>query len=163
MGRLQSFSGLCVVSLFAGLVGCSPEPSVEMHLELSAAEIEAGQRVVRLQCATCHGIDDKTEDEMKAMMGFKEMPTSAENRTAYFDESNATDAIDWRSKGAVNHIVDQKNCGSCWAFSTTAAMEGAHKIKTGKLLKLSEQELVDCDKGDDGCNGGLEVRAFKYL
>ena len=75
----------------------------------------------------------------------------------------AATSIDWRSKGAVNPVQNQGQCGSCWAFSSTAAMEGDHFIKTGKLLKLSEQNLVDCDPQSDGCNGGLEMYAFEYL
>ena len=71
-------------------------------------------------------------------------------------------SIDWRDKGAVNPVQDQADCGSCWAFSSTAAMEGAHFLKTGTLLKLSEQQFVDCDPQSEGCNGGLEMYAFEY-
>jgi C1A family cysteine protease len=76
--------------------------------------------------------------------------------------SNLSASVDWRTKGAVNPVQNQGQCGSCWAFSATAAMEGEHFIKTGSLLKLSEQQFVDCVPKSDGCDGGLEMWAFMY-
>ncbi|CAN6203794.1 unnamed protein product [Urochloa humidicola] len=72
-------------------------------------------------------------------------------------------SVDWRASGAVTPVKNQGRCGSCWAFSTVAAVESIYQIRTGKLVSLSEQELVDCDTLDHGCDGGISYRALRWI
>ncbi|KAJ4827921.1 Senescence-specific cysteine protease sag12, partial [Turnera subulata] len=112
---------------------------------------------------------DLTNAEFRALhFGYKRPflnSTSSSPSFRYGNVSAVPASKDWRKEGAVTPVKDQGSCGCCWAFSAVAAMEGITKLKIGKLMSLSEQQLVDCDiNGEDqGCEGGLMDTAFEFI
>ncbi|KAL4204680.1 hypothetical protein AMTRI_Chr01g111120 [Amborella trichopoda] len=117
---------------------------------------------------SANGFTDMTNKEFVAKyMGLKpQKQGGSEMDDVEFGHGNVTHipgSMDWRQKGAVTAVKNQGNCGGCWAFSAVAALEGITKIKTGKLVSLSEQQLIDCDTENDGCMGGYMVTAFQYI
>jgi C1A family cysteine protease len=73
--------------------------------------------------------------------------------------------LDWVARGAVTPISNQGSCGSCYTFSAAAAIEGAYFLKTGNLIKLSKQQLVDCSWAyrNSACDGGYMTNCYEYL
>ncbi|KAK3146914.1 hypothetical protein QOZ80_3BG0274940 [Eleusine coracana subsp. coracana] len=109
---------------------------------------------------------DLTPEEFLDMYTMKGPMHDEKPINASFSDGAAVDAptsVDWRSQDAVTPIKNQGQCQSCWAFVTAATIESLNKIRTGRLVSLSEQELIDCDPYDGGCNLGYFVNGYRWV
>jgi len=108
---------------------------------------------------------DMTHEEfVAAFTAPKKTFATHPKRVATAVTSDLPDTVDWRTEGYVTPIKDQGQCGSCWTFSATGAMEGAVMKSSGSLPSLSEQNLMDCvHPMRDGCQGGSMEEAFQYV
>jgi cathepsin F len=98
---------------------------------------------------------DYTQHESKRMLGTKpDMSEATEDNTPSNAVPDWTTGVNWVTYGAVSAVKDQGQCGSCWAFSSTGALESAHYLSAGNMMLFAEQQLVDCVKVCYGCNGG---------
>ncbi|KAK1403241.1 Vignain [Heracleum sosnowskyi] len=150
-----------------------PVATVAKSIELSGKDLETEESLVnkknkpyKLQL---NKFADMTNHDFRNSYGSKvkhhRSLHGSRRRTEFMHKNteNPPPSVDWRKKGAVTPVKDQGNCGSCWAFSTIVGVEGINKIKTNKLVSLSEQELVDCEPDCGGCSGGLMENAFEFI
>lgn len=110
---------------------------------------------------------DMSHDEFQQSMTGLESEKNCQNSSLVYQppaNPKIPDNVDWRDHGYVTEVQNQGACGACWAFCSIGSLEGQHKRKTGKLVKLSEQNLIDCSKpeGNKGCKGGQMCRALEY-
>jgi len=152
------------------------------RMSVFKANLRRARRHQRLDPTAVHGVtmfSDLTPAEFRRQfLGLRRssardlLKGSSAHKAPILPTDGLPADFDWREHGAVGPVKNQGSCGSCWSFSTSGALEGAHYLATGKLEVLSEQQMVDCDHEcdasdprscDAGCNGGLMTTAFSYL
>ncbi|NWX93082.1 CATS protein, partial [Nothoprocta ornata] len=135
---------------------------------------------------------DMSSEEVAALLSGLEAPMPQNRSSSWRPRvgSRAPATMDWREKGCVTPVKNQVRpppcppapprcpgcrsappwglqgaCGACWAFSAVGALEAQVKLRTGELMSLSAQNLVDCSMpyGNKGCAGGFMTRAFQYI
>jgi cathepsin F len=118
------------------------ETGITKYFDLTQQEF----RNIYLNLRSTPGFQNNGEEYMKALL-----------------DGHSPDSWDWRNHGAVGPVKDQGDCGSCFSFSTVGNLEGLQAIKSGKIVQYSEQQIVDCDTNDGGCDGGWMESAFEYI
>ncbi|KAH9400498.1 hypothetical protein TYRP_002064 [Tyrophagus putrescentiae] len=108
---------------------------------------------------------DRSDDELRVLRGRQNSNTTFNGAMTFdkskYDLSKVPANWDWRLLGAVTPVKDQAICGSC----TTGTIEGVYFVKTGNLLRLSQQQLIDCSwsEANNGCDGGEDFRSYEYI
>ncbi|KAF7279595.1 hypothetical protein GWI33_006990 [Rhynchophorus ferrugineus] len=137
------------------------------NLEKIAAHNARHEQGLETYTLAANQFADMTAEEFSAMLGYQAATKPKLNITKTFEMPEGVQApssIDWRDQGRVTAVKDQGSCGSCWAFSITGSTEGAYALKTGSLVSLSEQQLVDCATDINyGCDGGYLEQTFPYI
>jgi len=113
---------------------------------------------------------DWSLDEFKKYLNMKLIPPnnthhSNDPRVTMVTSSGLPASVNWVTQGAVTPVKNQGQCGCCYSFSATGALEGQVFLQTGQLVSLSEQNILDCSAsaGNQGCNGGAIPYAFQYV
>ena len=96
------------------------------------------------------------------MLGIIKQPLPLPTESKFFNESSTETPVSWFDYGAITLVKDEGVFGSCWIFSVTEALKGAHHLSTGSLVSFSEQQLVSCNHANNGCFGGAQFDAFNY-
>ncbi|KAK0068479.1 cathepsin L1 [Biomphalaria pfeifferi] len=140
---------------------------VAVALTLATCSTEANWVIFKAKHnKTYSGQEELHEEFVRVMLGFRpDHPLHPGNFTSSQFTSVLPASVDWRKHGYVTKVMDQGQCGSCWAFSATGALEGQHYKSTGKLVALSASNLMDCSQkfGNWGCSGGFMDNSFRYV
>ncbi len=181
LGGMLVFGGMLVAALPAAVgvgaaFGAEAAPGAVASLsavasgsaERELSEIQAQIEATGATWTAGHtGVSDLTPEEKARMLGarfdeaqWREMATGTVTPA---DPRDLPATWDWRALGGMTSVKNQGTCGSCWCFGPTAALESMLKIYAGVDLNLSEQQLLVCSEGSQGCDGGWATLASNWL
>ncbi|XP_066151658.1 digestive cysteine proteinase 1-like [Euwallacea fornicatus] len=133
---------------------------IENHNRL----FEAGLATYQMGVTT---FADYSKEEFQALLKRQSKGKPLYHKTKSFqpplNQGDLPTAVDWRDVGAVSRVKNQGSCGSCWAFSVTGTLESFYYLSYKEKVEFSEQQLIDCDKSNNACNGGDESPAMEYF
>ncbi|KAM5246877.1 cathepsin F [Ctenodactylus gundi] len=169
----QDFS-VKIASIFKNFVATynrtyESKKEAQWRLSVFTRNMVQAQKIQALDRGTAqYGVtkfSDLTEEEFRTIYlnPLLHVESGRKMRLAKAVTDPAPPEWDWRRKGAVTNVKNQGMCGSCWAFSVTGNVEGQWFLNRGTLLSLSEQELLDCDRVDKACMGGLPSNAYSAI
>ncbi|NXI43264.1 CATS protein, partial [Galbula dea] len=191
---MKLLASITFLAMLEGTLG-HPDPTLDWHWllwkktygkEYPHEQEEGSRRLTweqNLRLVTLHNLEhslglhsyelgmnhlaDMTSEEVAALLTGLSAAPGPKGVSSYRPQPvrELPDTVDWREKGCVTEVKNQGACGSCWAFSAVGALECQVKLKTGKLVSLSAQNLVDCSMmyGNKGCSGGFMTSAFQYI
>lgn len=159
---------LFLIPQFSASAGDIPDNiSNEVRAEIKAIQEKIKQEGLSWE-AGYNEIMDMSPEERRQLLNY-EMSEETEEMYKKLNQepppllTNTQDYFDWRVLGGVTPVQNQGACGSCWAFGATGAFESAYLIAEGVVPDFSEQVLVSCDEGSNGCNGGNDITAYSYF
>lgn len=135
---------------------------LQNHYEIEAHNKQFREGKVSFERGLWKRSDFSFIEKQKLLTGSKNLPLGSEKRTLQAAPMKAApSSLDWVKAGRVHEVDDQSVCGSCYAFATVGVVEGV-LLSKNISTRVSVQQIIDCNKANEGCDGGEPILSLKY-